>query len=181
MAHGVTMIWSTRSGDGKTLLAWELVAAIAKGRKVWGRAVAGPRRVLVVDYENSAGVDLLPRLRDMGYVEAADMAGVAIVEHAGAKLPPLDTPEGGRALIEMVEAHRAEVVVIDTGSSGRGRRGERLRYVALIRQAHGGPAQGPRGDPHPLGPIGQGCHSGSAGEPLQDGRSRPRLAALGRE
>ncbi len=53
----VTTIWSTRSGDGKTLLMWELVAAIATGKDVWGREVLRPRRVLVLDYENSAGRD----------------------------------------------------------------------------------------------------------------------------
>lgn len=117
----VVMVWSVRSGDGKTMLAWELAVAIAAGRTVFAREGAGlavlePRKVLVLDYENSARLDIWPRLSAMGITAAREVAGIVLVEYAAGKLPPLDTAEGGLTVLELARAVNAEVVIIDTAN-----------------------------------------------------------------
>lgn len=96
-------------GVGKSLLALQVAAAIASGAPVLG----GPTRrtpVLYLDYENVA-LDVRDRLLDMG-LGPADLTGLHYWSFP--EIPPLDTPEGGKALVDQATKNGAGLVVIDT-------------------------------------------------------------------
>lgn len=104
---------------GKSLLALEVAAAVATGRPVLDRPVSPPVHVLYLDYEMTEN-DLRERLEALGYGPGDDLSHFhyALLPN----IAPLDTPEGGRAIIELLAAVHAELVVIDT--FGRAVQGE---------------------------------------------------------
>jgi hypothetical protein len=104
---------------GKSILALAVCAAIATGRPIFGQPAGPPRNVLYLDYEMTAG-DLQERLESLGYSAADDLTHLhyALLP----TLPPLNTPQGCKAVCELAETVDAEVVVIDT--MGRAVEGE---------------------------------------------------------
>jgi len=97
---------------GKSLLALEIAAAVAAGRPVLGQPAGPPRRVLYVDLENSRR-DLKDRLIDLGY-KPQDLTNLVYLSFPA--LPALDSPAGGRDLLELATVHDVDVVIIDTVS-----------------------------------------------------------------
>jgi hypothetical protein len=95
---------------GKSLLALEIAAALATGRRAVGHDV-GPVGVLYVDHENPLD-DVLGRLRDLGYGPEDDLGRLAFLTMP--PMPPLDTEPGGTALLAAARAAGVELVVIDT-------------------------------------------------------------------
>ncbi|MGB7980084.1 MAG: AAA family ATPase [Candidatus Nanopelagicales bacterium] len=99
---------------GKSLLLLAIAAALASGRSVLGQPPTGELvPVLYCDYENTPG-DVVDRLRDLGYRDPDDLTELHYLSLPA--LPPLDTPDGGRALLAAAQAVGAELVVIDTAS-----------------------------------------------------------------
>jgi hypothetical protein len=96
---------------GKSLLALELAACAATGRAVLHRPAGDPLRVVYLDYE-MAEADLFERLSAMGFGPDDDLSGLAY--YSLPALAPLDTPAGGRQLLDIALEHQAEVVVVDT-------------------------------------------------------------------
>jgi hypothetical protein len=97
-------------GTGKSLLALYVSACVATGSMLFGRQ-GTPKSVLYLDYEMTAD-DLAERLEQMGFGADADLANLhyALLP----SLPPLDDPEGGKAVVRLAEMVGAELVVIDT-------------------------------------------------------------------
>ncbi len=98
---------------GKSLLALDVCAGIATGRKVLGKPAQAPRRVLYLDAENTPR-DLVERLTAMGYSPADLDDRFAYVSFP--TLPPLDTEQGGREFVALLDKHRPDLVVLDTVS-----------------------------------------------------------------
>ena len=94
---------------GKSLLMLFIAAKLATGSE--------PNVVIYLDYEMSEA-DVFDRLEDMGYGPDTDLSRLHYVLLP--TLPPLDTAEGSRALMELVDHVRGEwpdhhtVVMIDT-------------------------------------------------------------------
>lgn len=97
---------------GKSLLAFELARAVARGLPYLGAPGRPPRRVGYLDHENSQR-DIQQRALAFGF-EAEDLAGVDY--YSFPPLPPLDTRAGGRALVALVTATEREVLFLDTVS-----------------------------------------------------------------
>jgi hypothetical protein len=97
-------------GTGKSLFALWTAAAIATGKPIFGRHQP-PRHVLYLDYEMTAD-DLAERLNNMGYDADTNLNHLhyALLP----SLPGLDTPEGGKTIIELAEQTSADIVIIDT-------------------------------------------------------------------
>lgn len=97
---------------GKSLVMLDLVARACCGRPVLGRRPAPPLRVLYLDAENTRK-DLRKRLHDMGAdADALDN----LVYLSFPPLSPLDTMRGAAELLDLVDRHRPDLVVIDTVS-----------------------------------------------------------------
>ena len=97
---------------GKSLITLEIAAALATGRPVLGNPPRPPKRVVYVDLENS-GEDIHERLSAMGYTPD-DLGNLLYFSFPS--LPALDSARGGRHLLALAVAHRADLVVIDTVS-----------------------------------------------------------------
>jgi hypothetical protein len=97
---------------GKSLIIQEAAAALAMGKKVLGYACE-PTDVLYIDQENTWD-DWKVRLADMAYGPDDDWS--RFHWYSLQSWPPLDSAEGGAALLEKVQAHGAGLVVIDTQS-----------------------------------------------------------------
>ena len=96
---------------GKSLLVLDMVAAAVTGRSVLGADPKPSVRVVYLDMEMTEA-DLRERLTDLGYGPDDDLSGLAYYQLPS--LPSLDTPLGGEVLVELVTAHRAELVIVDT-------------------------------------------------------------------
>jgi hypothetical protein len=96
---------------GKTLLFQELALALATGRAVLHRPASDPITVVYLDMEMTED-DLYERASDFGYGPDDDLSRLHYILLPS--LPPLDTPEGGAALLEYVHDVNADVVIIDT-------------------------------------------------------------------
>ena len=96
---------------GKSLITLEWAAALATGRAVLNQPDSDPIDVVYIDAEMTEA-DIEARLDDLGYGPDDDLTPLHyyLLQH----LPPLDTPDGGEALIGIAEEHGAELVVIDT-------------------------------------------------------------------
>ena len=96
---------------GKSYLVLAACAALATGRAFLDHPAGGPVDVLYVDYEMTLE-DLRDRLSEYGYGAGDDLSHLhyALLP----SLPPLDTEEGGLALLEAAQAVGAQFVVIDT-------------------------------------------------------------------
>lgn len=145
---------------GKSLLALEVAAALATGRAVLDQPAGPPRRVVYLDWEQSAD-DLRDRLADMGYGAEVDMGN--LVYYLLPNMPPLDTKAGGEVIAGILERWQPAAVVIDTMAravAGAEDESDTLRAfyrftgtrlkaagVALLRLDHAGkdPLKGQRG------------------------------------
>jgi len=96
---------------GKSLLVLEMVAAAVTGRSVLGQRATEPIRAMYVDQEMTRR-ELRDRLESFGYGPQEDLGG--LVYYQLQRYPPLDTPEGGDAILADAEAHGVDIVVIDT-------------------------------------------------------------------
>ena len=144
---------------GKSLLALELVGAIAAGRPVLGNAARPPVDVVYLDFENSPD-DLYERLVDFGY-GPDDLSRLHY--YSFPDLDTLDTAAGGAQVMALVERHAAALVVVDTTSrviAGEENSADTFRAlyrhtflrlkragIAAVRLDHSGkvPGQGQRG------------------------------------
>jgi hypothetical protein len=98
---------------GKSLLTLEMAAAISTCRPFLYQASGDPIDVVYIDAEMTEA-DLQARLLDMGYGPSDDLSRLHY--YLLPTLPPLDTREGGDALLEIAQRHQAQAVIIDTVS-----------------------------------------------------------------
>jgi hypothetical protein len=96
---------------GKSLIVLALAAAAAVGAPGLDRAKRDPVEVLYLDYEMTLD-DLQERLEAFGYGPESDLSHLHYASLPS--LPPLNDPEGAKAVMKLVEATGAQVVVIDT-------------------------------------------------------------------
>jgi hypothetical protein len=99
------------AGAGKSLLAVDVAAAKATGRSVLGHPAQDPVPVVYIDQEMNSE-DLRERLGDLGYGPGDDLSKLHYYQLSA--LPPLDSPEGGDALLAIVALSCAQLVVLDT-------------------------------------------------------------------
>ena len=102
-------------GTGKSLLALEIAVNLALGSQMFDENQK-PTRVLYLDYENSLS-HIKERLESMGYED--EQAWEALEENLiypnnVDELPPLNTKEGGEALLKAAKFYNAKLVIIDT-------------------------------------------------------------------
>lgn len=95
---------------GKSLLALELAAAVARGADFLGRPTR-QGRVVYVDHENDLRGDVVQRLIAMG-LEPADLTD--LLYYSMPAMAKLDTPRGGADLVRIAIEAQATLVVIDT-------------------------------------------------------------------
>jgi hypothetical protein len=98
---------------GKSVLALDTTAARASGRTCLGRPAEEPIDIVYIDQEMTRD-DLHERLVDLGYGPETDLSRFHYYQLTN--LPPLDSEEGGNALIHIVRDHSAVLVVLDTMS-----------------------------------------------------------------
>lgn len=152
-------LWSVAK-QGKSLLALDAAAAAATGRSIFGQAAQEPVTVVYLDQEMTQA-DLRERLEEMGYSPQDDLSRLVYFQLQS--LPPLDSPEGGEIVEDVVKMTGADLVVLDTmarvvagdeNDSDTYRNfyrhtGARLKAMncALLRLDHGGKnlEQGQRG------------------------------------
>lgn len=96
---------------GKSLIALNVAAALATGRPIFGGDASAPISVIYLDLEMTED-DLEERLIDMGYGPTVDLSNLHYFLLPS--LPPLDTAEGGLALVALTQKYDAKMVVIDT-------------------------------------------------------------------
>lgn len=96
---------------GKSTIVLSAIAALATGNSIWGNPPASPAHVLYLDYEMTEA-DLMERLVDLGYGPDDNLEHLhyALLP----SLPPLDTPAGAHALLNLAEHCHAQLVVVDT-------------------------------------------------------------------
>lgn len=105
--------------EGKSLVIFALTVLAATGQRSLDKVTRPLVDVLYLDYEMTLD-DLQERLEDLGYGPETDLSHLHYASLPS--LPPLDTPEGAKAVMELVEATKAKVVIIDT--FGRASAGE---------------------------------------------------------
>lgn len=98
---------------GKSLLALEVAASLATGRRVLSEAGGRCRHVLYVDFENRPK-DFVDRLRAMNFTPAELKGWLHYLTFP--TMDALDTPEGGAQLHANAIKYEADLVVIDTVS-----------------------------------------------------------------
>lgn len=97
---------------GKSLITLDIAASMASGRPILGQENPhGRQHVVYLDYEMTEA-DLLERLGEMGY-EPEDLEGYLHYALLPA-LPPLNTPEGAKAIRELAQGVDAVLVIVDT-------------------------------------------------------------------
>ena len=144
---------------GKSLFVAEMAACIASGRSFLGFPVT-KSIVLYVDFENDPAVDVIPRLKAMGF-GPGDLEGLYYFSYPD--LRPFDTAGGGNQLLALLEEYEPGLVVIDTASrtiTGKENDNDtwaafyrhtgmllKTRGIAMVRIDHTGkdPSKGPRG------------------------------------
>ena len=89
-----------------------IAAACTTGHGSWTEPLADPITVMYVDYEMTAS-DVFGRLGDWGY-SPADNLGERLIYTMRPEVGDLDTPEGGRALVDAAQGDGVDLVVIDT-------------------------------------------------------------------
>jgi len=97
---------------GKSTIVLAVAAAAATGKTVLGVwEPINPVKVLYLDYEMNEA-DLWERLVDLGYGPDDDLTNLCYALLPS--LPPLDTPEGAEALLELAIHLGVQLVVVDT-------------------------------------------------------------------
>lgn len=96
---------------GKSLLTLYLAACAATGRPVLDHGGGEPVRTLYVDAEMT-GSDVRERLVDMGFGPDDDLSALAYYSLPAVAV--LDSEAGGAEILELAQAHHAELVIIDT-------------------------------------------------------------------
>jgi AAA domain len=96
---------------GKSLIVLALAAMAATGQASLDGSHRDPVNVLYLDYEMTLD-DLQERLEAFGYGPESDLTRLHYASLPS--LPNLNSPEGAKRVIELVEATSAQVVVIDT-------------------------------------------------------------------
>lgn len=96
---------------GKSVLALEIAAAVATGRPCLHQSAGPPQHVCYFDLEMTSA-DLMERLSNLGYSDDDDLSYLhyAIMPN----LPGLDTPAGGKAIIDYITDINPALVVFDT-------------------------------------------------------------------
>lgn len=107
--RAIALYAPAKAGKSTVLLA--VVAALAAGQPILGGYTAPPCRCLYIDMEMTEA-DLHERLTDLGYGPDSDLTNLnyALLP----SLPPMDTIEGAKALLDLVHHTQAEFVAIDT-------------------------------------------------------------------
>jgi hypothetical protein len=99
---------------GKSLLTLYVGACLATGRACLHRPAGDPVRILYLDYEMTED-DLRERLETFGFGPDDTPLLQANLHYALLpSLPPLDTAEGGRAIVQAAKMLDVELVIIDT-------------------------------------------------------------------
>lgn len=98
---------------GKSLLVASVLVPAALGQAVLGRPEGEPLRVLYLDYEMTRD-DVAERVEAMGYGPEHADGLEALAYHVLPSIPPLDTPDGGLAVLRWAQTHRADLVIVDT-------------------------------------------------------------------
>lgn len=97
---------------GKSLITLDIAASMAAGKAILGQVNnMGRQHVVYLDYEMTEP-DLLERITEMGY-EPEDLEGYLHYALLPA-LPPLNTPEGAKAIRELAASVDAVLVIVDT-------------------------------------------------------------------
>jgi hypothetical protein len=95
---------------GKSLFVLDMSYRIASGQTFLGDRARKPQRVLYVDQENSR-YDIQSRLRSFG-AKPSELDNLIYMSFPAFR--PLDTPAGAMDLIDEVDRHRPDLVVLDT-------------------------------------------------------------------
>lgn len=100
---------------GKSILTLAVVAALASGRPILGNPAQPPAHVLYLDYEMTKA-DLFERLESLGYGPPGTPRSPWEHLHYASlpSLPPLNTPQGAKAVARLAELTQAKAVVVDT-------------------------------------------------------------------
>jgi hypothetical protein len=96
---------------GKSLLGLDAAAAAVSGLSIFGQPPCEPISVVYIDMEMTPD-DLHERLEDLGYGPESNLSRLAYYQLQN--LPPLDDPDGGDVLMDIVRRHRADLVILDT-------------------------------------------------------------------
>lgn len=97
---------------GKSLVMLWMAACLAAGRDPFSDRRIEPVRVAYFDYEMTED-DIAERLEEMGF-GPDDLR--LLTYYLWPAIAPLDTPDGGRTLLEIVRRDQARAVVLDTVS-----------------------------------------------------------------
>ena len=113
---GASVALVAPAGTGKSLLLLAAMIAVARGDKLFAGLAITPRRVLLVDMENTED-DLADRLKALGITarDAADLDQLVTIHLP--PLAPLDTSIGGLELAAILDAYDlapGDVVVLDS-------------------------------------------------------------------
>jgi len=101
------------AGTGKSELTLYVAVRAAMGLPVLDYAGGEPLEIVYLDYEMTEN-DLRGRLQDMGYSKESDLSHFHY--YLLPSLPPLDTQQGGEAVVNIAREHNADLVIIDTTS-----------------------------------------------------------------
>lgn len=114
---GAAYAFVAPAGHMKSLIALGLAVAVAKGAPEFaGMPIPKPRRVLVVDMENTTD-DLRERLLSFGVGPEDEAVLERLVLLSLPSLSPLDTKAGGEELLQILDAYGLEpgdLVVLDS-------------------------------------------------------------------
>lgn len=98
---------------GKSLISLAMGIGLAIGVDPFTGANIKPHDVTYLDREMTA-VDLQERVLDMGFTDADSERLKRLHYHFYPKIGYLDTPEGGNALMRLLQSNGSDVVIIDT-------------------------------------------------------------------
>lgn len=113
LPQGRSIALFSPGGGGKSLLLLDVLVRVATGQRVFDQPAGRALRVLYFDLEMTEG-DLYERLEAMGYGPHSDLSN--LFYYLLPNLPPLDTAEGGEAVVALAREHQADVVAFDTTS-----------------------------------------------------------------
>jgi hypothetical protein len=105
-------------GVGKSLLALDMACRLATGHPMLDEPGQPSQHVLYLDYEMGVE-DLQDRLFKLGW-DNSNPDTIRLLDHLHymqlPDIPPLDTPNGGETLLQLLDDTNATLVVIDTVS-----------------------------------------------------------------